>query len=399
MSLTVQETYQRNPTRAGTGQARREDFATSVVPGLAVNYQFGTLGFNLGYTPQFSFHGRNPDLDTINHSLLTQVSWRPEDRLEIGVSGGLARTDDLRDLDESGLAPVGRQPTTRLQVTPRLRYRWTPRLETDLNYTRSFVLTGDPLADQSDVSQLRQSFRTMLSEATSLQASYEFSDGRFRRSADFQGHQVSLGLGRSLTPRLSTSLSLSFSYRDQRAGADLPPATDSTTVTATVGASYQLTPDITIQASGGASYFDPKGGVSAVNFNFAGGSGITLLRGPLTLSLNYNSGLSESFLELQNVGVSRTHVVTLNATRAFGPNLTATASAAFRRSEFLTPTVFRAAGTHDSVVTANLQVSYRLTRTISMSGGYDFSRRLSAAPGQGLVDHRAHLSLHFALGF
>jgi predicted porin len=400
LSVAVDETYQSNTARAGTGQQRRGDFTTTVVPALALNYpiQLGTVSFKLAYSPQFNFHVEHPDLNAINHSLLAQATWRPKDRLEIGVSGGLARSDNLRDLDESGLAPTGRRTATRAQVTPRLRYQWTPQVESNLTYTRSFLLSGDPNADQSDVSQVAQSFRTQLSEATSLQASYEFTDGRFRGSTDFQGHTLSLGLGTALTPRLRPNLTVSLAYRDQKADPDLPPATDSTTVTATLGASYQLTPDITIQASAGASYFDPKGGVSAVNFNFAGGSGISLLRWPLTLSLNYNSGLSESFLELQNVGTTRTHVVSLNATRALGPDLALNATAAFRRSEFLTTTVFRAAGTHDSVLTVSVGANYRLSRTISLSASYDFIRRLSAAPGQGLVDHRAHLGLRFSIG-
>ncbi|HMH53109.1 MAG TPA: hypothetical protein VK548_22915 [Candidatus Acidoferrum sp.] len=213
-TLSIREEYDDNIFR--NNQNRRADFISALTPGVRVLVQQPGYRVFAGYDISAEVYARNPDLSNVGdrQNFYLDASYEWSSRLTLTLGDTFVRTYDTSRTSVQGIA-TGRAQVTSNTIAPGLTYVLTPR--DTLRVMGSYTVTRVDEAAQS--------------EARSNSESYG----------------IDSILTHTLTPRLNGTIGYQVRRSEFEAG-------DSSTVqTVRLGGTYQITPLLTVLASGGVA--------------------------------------------------------------------------------------------------------------------------------------------------
>jgi hypothetical protein len=224
-------------------------------------------------------------------------------------------------------------------------------------------------------------------DRNTLGAGYELTLTDFKTGNDFVGHLGRASFSRQLTPVMTGSLSGSLAHRDVADGtkfniynADVGLRRDVSAVYSVEGRfGYNITDATTTGESEGFT-FSLKGDYTGKLVRFSGTS---------------SQSIQETFLERDNVGLVETRDSTMQVQYDATDSLTLTARGRLAQNRFLqSGTVTgQQRDRKDLLLEGTIEVAWKLTRLLSLTAGYTYTRADSNLQGLDYQSNRVRLGL------
>lgn len=322
-SVTISEEY--NDNILLNNHDRRWDFITGVTPALNVILESRTFRLSAGYNFTAEFYARDSTNNSaFNHQNFTaDMWWRATERLTLTVNDTFNATTDT-----NLIAPEG-------------------------------VSTG---RDRSWGNNLAFGASYRLDERTSVRGGASYGLQRYNSEDlhDSDVYRADVGIDRTLTRQLTGSLGYQFGY------FDIQREDKVTTHTPRVGFSWQITPTITVAASGGPSFEMRQDGADRITPAITASYNQRMWFGGISLAFNREIGTAGGLGgTTDNTSVGGTVDVTTlmrGLTVSFGPRYNWVKSADNNRIDI-------------SSFSVPLQVTYRITAWMAAVARYQFYRQ------------------------
>jgi len=212
-----------------------------------------------------------------------------------------------------------------------------------------------------------------------LGAGYELTRADFKIANDFTGHAGRITLARELTPRMTASLRGSAAHRDVQGASDF------NLYRGDIGLRRDVSPVYTFEARVGYGVADAVNGSprETVEHSLTGTYTWRVLR----IALSSGESLQETFLERDNVGVTRTREQAVEIRYEPTDRLVLTLRGRLAENRFFE------LGRKDVRVEAGMEAAFRLTRLFSLTLGYTHTDMDSNLRGFDFQNNRVRLGL------
>lgn len=378
-SIAIQEEYNDNFFLTESG--RKPDFSTSLIPGLSLRLSSGQSEATLSYRLSAVQSTALSDELRLLHQLKGSGDLALGERLSLRPREEFIRSDEPATTDPLG---IQRERPILERNSAGLELAYTgDQGSGSLLYGNTFSSETGGAGERSNIHTLGAKGRMDLPLArTAITAGYEYVLSEFRIGDDFRGHQVDVGVSRQFDPLTEAALSGTASFRDFRTGEDLWIWRGAGRVT------REFTPllvgegQVGYQAAEGVEGTGSKGLTWSIRVTWTGPS--------LRTSLVGAEAIQESFQERRNVGLFRSRDLSVDTAYTPTDRLTLTARISYGQRRFLQGAN---RSREDDLYGGELGLSYKLSRTLSLSAGYTYGRRDSNAQGFGYKNNRVRIDL------
>lgn len=385
-----------------TEKNKRDDFREILTPGLSLRLSTGRSQAEISYAPSLIHSSVNDQDVQVFHLLDANGSLALAERFTLKAGDHFLRSDEPAITDPRG---IRRDRTILIQNTlsSDLTYKqdtWslTPRYALTLNRTErenktGGVSGGNPTAgrnqERSLVHALGADGTLDILDRNTLGAGYELTVGEFEVANDFVGHLGRFSFSRQLNPLTTASLGGSVAHRDVRGGSDF------NIFRGDAGLRRDVSPLYAVEARVGYGVFDVSGGksIGEVEYSLTG----TYTGRVVRISVTSGQSFQETFLEQNNVGVTRTREHKLEVRYEPTDRVALSLRARVADNRFLQPTTFTTLGQQqerkDLLIDIGPELGFRLTRLLSLTMGYTYTRVDSNLRGFDYENNRVRLGL------
>jgi len=382
--LTVEEEFTDNVNQQKDN--RKSEFRTSIAPVLAASFDRPLATLGLVYAPRYFLPGNRPEDATLDHNLTLRSGWSPSAQVRLSLAEDLTKSTDFRDLEDPASRRTGTASFLRNQAFVETAYN-PPQGRAALSYTNVLIENDAPGADNS-LTHIARADGELTGPRLSLGGTYTLSRGEFDIASPYWEHTGEARLRRPLSPTASGTLSASFTQHDEDRGQDFISGR------MRIGGTFALGPDGSLDASGGAEVFTPRGGNSTVRPS--GSVAWTQRFSLFSLSVRYEDGFQLRFQTLDNTGVTGSRSVALLLTSLAFRDITATLGARWTENRFEQTTAAGGpAGTKDRTWDVDALLRYYILRPLSLTLGYTVTIRSSTTPTAEFVENRIRFGLTY----
>jgi len=381
LAIGVSEEYTDNFNLTSTHQ--RENFRTSILPGVTAELAGAFLKGRLSYTLAVS-HDSTAKEDDINvfHQLAANATWQASPRLSFGLTESFVRTDEPTLADRLSLRRV-REPFTSNLTSLSSDYQIDPF---HLNATYSLGLfSGSGTETVSHTFGLNGS--TTLYTANTVTLGYEYltshtdthagvsAAGAATQDASdtIQGHQVTATYSRLINPRTTAGITGSFGWRTEESNTNGNGTTtanstssDFQTWNVSLFSGYTVGP-WTLAGSIGYGGVIHDGGNDS---SFTTASSLSYRFARAIATIGVDSGFSETFAQGQNFGVIETHGVTGSFSYTITPAISTLVTGSWRENQN-TGNTNTLGSDKQTTWRVGAAIGVRLTHWLTLNATYD----------------------------
>ncbi len=367
---------------------KRSNFREILTPGLSVRGSSGLSFLEASYAPSVVHDSVEEGDVRVFHLFDTKGSLALSPRLDLNAHNHFVRTDEPAVVD---IRRVRRGRVSVLQNTfsSNLTYRqetWTLVPRYDVTLSRESQAEGIP-GERSLVQTFGADGKLDILARNTLAAGYEFTVGEFKIGQDFTGSLGRLALSRQLDPLDTVLLEGSVTHRDIQGESDF------NIYRGNIGFRRDVSPRYTVEARVGYGITDIRDSENLVEYQLKSAYTGRLVR----VAFTSGQSLQETFLERENVGVTRTRESTVDVSYEPIDRLTLSLRGRVAENRFLqsTPFTTEVGGRKrtDLVIEGGPELVFRLTRLFSLTVGYLYTNVDSNLRGFGYQDNRAHAGL------
>jgi hypothetical protein len=382
--LTVEEEFTDNVNQQKDN--RKSEFRTSIAPVLAASFERPLATLSFVYAPRYFLPGNRPEDASLDHNLTLRTGWSPSAQVRLSLAEDLTRSTDFRDLEDPASRRTGTAGFLRNQAFVEAAYN-PPQGRAALSYTNVLIENDAPSADNSLTHTVRADGE-LTGPRQSLGGTYTLARGEFDIASPYWEHTGEARVRRSLSPTASGTLSASFTHHDQERGQDFISGR------VRIGGTLALGPDGSLDASGGAEVFAPRGADQTVRPSVS--VAWTQRFALFSLSLRYADGFQLRFQTVDNTGVTGSRSVALLLSSLAFRDLTATLGAKWTENRFeQTTAAGGSAGTKDRTWDVDAGLRYHILRPLSLTLGYTFTIRTSTTPTAEFLENRIRFGLTY----
>jgi hypothetical protein len=374
---------------------RRPDVRESLTPETTLRLAGRDLRVSLTYAPSLVHSSAAEDDLLLFQFLDGTASYALTERLTLEVADRFVENDDPALSDPRG-ARRGRATTTQNTLVTDLLWRrepWTltPRYSVTTLRTETEDGGDGPAEATTTVHALGADATLEVFRRTTLGAGYELTLADVAPGDDFVGHRGRARVARALDARTDADARGAVIHRDVRGGTDFD------IYRGDVGVRRDVGPRGSVEARAGYAAFDP-----------AAGRGETipevLLRGvyagrAVRVSATAVQAFQETFLEAENVGVTRTREAAVEVRYEATPRVGLGLRVQVAENRFLQPDAAGAAAAPTTaartelLVGAGVELDVRLTRRLVLGVGYEHTRADSSVRGLDYEQNRVRVGL------
>jgi hypothetical protein len=292
-------------------------------PGIEAGYRSAPLTFKGTYTLDAEAYANHPELDSsrARAQASMDLQYRPTRLLTLAAEGSYTKTQRPDELNVDTGLDIGRVRAERSFIGPSASFRFDP--------------------------------------ATVGTAAYRFTRDKLVDGIGTDTHTATLGVDRRITPRTTASVGYAV-HRFVFEGEER-----TTSLVFTFGGTHEFTPRTTVTVLGG-----PRVSEGSIDPEISVSLRRTLKRG----SLSFDYARTQSTV-IGQAGAVDTRSLRATAEYSFGPSLEIRAAPGYQSST--------RGGFRTDVYRVNLETRYRITKSLSLFGSYEFGlqRGILDAPG------------------
>jgi len=386
--VTVQERYTSNVDLVPDGPLKKEDWITTIYPGISFISNDARLGAELNYRAGFNFYAHESDRNYVSHDGLLNLRYNPDPRLTFRLRDFLQRSDEPRQevygAGQSGYlltSYAGRQRYWRNVLEPAVDWQFARESTIGLYY-RNNILRNDnnTLYEDSTENYISPRLAYWFDQRNGIILEYGYTDGAFDTSADLKGHRAYVRYNHRASATTMLFVEYEYLTRDYDS-----PGIDYTVNAPAVGIEYRFSPTLTGVARAGYFWQNPERFEGQDGFN--GTVSLTHRDRQTTYSLILEGGYREDLFSAENLGFTQyaraSAIVNHRLTERFSVGLIGIVE---RTDYFQNPR-------KDWIYTADATADYRILRWLTIGARAGYAEDDSNIPASSYDEWHAFLTL------
>ena len=386
--VTIEEQYTSNVDLAPEGPAKKEDWITTIYPGIALIRNDARFGADLNYRAGFNFYAHESDRNYVSHDGTLNLRYNPDPRLTFRLREYLRYSEDpvpgLTGAGQTGsqlTSYAGRQKYLRNVVEPAVDYLLSRDSTVGLYYRNNILRNDSSAYEDSTENYIGPRMTYWFNQRNGITLEYGYTVGEFSQNTpDLKGHRAYGRYNHRVSPGTTVFADYEFLFRDYD-----DPGTDYTVNAPMVGVEHAFSPTLTGVAQGGYYWQNPEGieGKDA----FKGLLSLTQRDRLTTYSLILESGYREELFSTENLGFAQYYrgsaVVNHRLTEQFSVGLVGIVE----RAEYTqTPR-------EDWIYTADATANYQVLRWLAIGARAGYRETDSNVPTVSYEEWHVFLNL------
>jgi len=372
--ITVKEEY--NDNLYLTKDNKLKDFITTITPGIRFDNMDARSGIALDVNAGTVFYNEHTNLNYITANGSFDAKYLTTSHINFYLKESYTRSDDPREREYYTTTAdnkyvlareTTRSPYWRNVISPTVEYQFGPESRVGVTY-RNNVYQATVAGSENSIENYASPFIVYwLTRQHGVSASYEFTNGHFETSPDFNSHKINGSYMFRFTPKATASLNGAYTkyvYTNDVNNNDVYDAN--------IGMSYIFSP--TLSASAQVGYYWANK-LNKNGFTFKGD--ITQKQGPkTTYVLSIQGGYTYDYFTSQNLGFREYYRATGSITHFLTKNLSigCLGSVEWSQSDPQT-TDLSDPGLRETIWGAGANVSYYPLKWLRIGLEYNFNMR------------------------
>ncbi len=308
--ISLEEEYNDNINL--TSGNEKDDFITTIRPGLKYSNLDAMSGIDLDYNAGFVFYGKNDNLNYISHNAFLNAKYISKEHINLFLKNSFIRSEDPREreyytsVEENKYVlstTTQRDIYWRNVVSPTVEYQFGPQDRIGINYRNNIYRINSLTPDNSQEDYINPYLSWKLAQKNEIYLEYGYTIANFKRSSDFTGHRANTRYTNSFGPKLSAFGEYTYTTRDFD-----PPGIDYDIHDPSVGLTYAFSPTFNASAQVGYFFKRPETGSSIDGISYK--ANVTNRDIKTTYVLSLQGGYNEDYFTSENLGFSRYHRLT-----------------------------------------------------------------------------------------
>ena len=329
--ITVKEEYNDNLNL--TRDNKKDDFITTVQPGLKFSNMTPTRGVTLDANIGYVMYARETDYDYWNANANLDVKYMTPSHVNFYFKDSFIRSDDPREreifsteADNKYLLStlVERSVYWRNVAAPTIEYQFGPEDRVGVNYRNNIYRAESETAQDSTENYVNPFISYWFNRQNGIYLEYGYTKGSFDDSPDLEGHRVSGRYINRFSPKSSVFAEYAYMTRkfDDVSGPDnanREAYSDYDINEAALGITHAFTPTLTASAQAGYFVQNPKSGENEDGFSYK--AELRNADARTTYQISAEGGYREDFFTSENLGFTKYHRITGSARHALDRRL------------------------------------------------------------------------------
>ena len=324
--ITVKEEYNDNLNL--THDNKKDDFITTVQPGLKFSNMGPTRGVTLDANVGYVMYARETDYNYWSANGSLDVKYMTPEHINFYFKHSFTRSDDPREreifsteADNKYLLSTltERSVYWRNVAAPTLEYQFGPEDRIGVNYRNNIYRAESDTAQDSTENYINPFISYWFNRQNGVYLEYGYTDGTFDNSPDLEGHRFSGRYIHRYSPKSSVFAEYAYTTRkfeDASGPANAINAnhSDYDINEGAVGITHAFTPTLTASAQAGYFVQNPETGENEDGFSYKAELRNTDAR--TTYQISAEGGYREDFFTSENLGFTKYHRITGSARHA-----------------------------------------------------------------------------------
>lgn len=342
--ISVKEEYSDNLNLTSTN--KKEDFITTVQPGIKFSNMDKMAGVDLDYSLGAVFYSKNSDLDYISHNASLNAKYLTSQHINFYLKESFIQSDNPQEREyfTTGednkyvlATTTDRAVYWRNVVAPTIEYQFGPENRLGVNYRNNLYRSDSATGQDSQENYINPFFSYWFDKQNGIALDYGFTDGKFDNSPDMTGHRANARYTNRFSAKSSAFAEYTYSRRIFAAPstAAAPAAADYDIHEPGVGMTFAFTPTLTASAQVGYFWTEPSSGSGKDGFSYKGE--LANIDPRTTYKLSLQGGYTEDFFTAENLGFNRYHRLTGSLTHLLDKRISVGGFGSFELAEFDLP--------------------------------------------------------------
>jgi hypothetical protein len=318
---------------------KKEDFYTTVQPGIKFSNMDEVAGVDLDYSLGAVFYSKNSYLDYIGHDALLNAKYMMSQHINFYLKESFIRSDIPREReyfttsgDNKYVLATTKDRTLywRNVVAPTVEYQFGPENRVGLNYRNNLYRTDSVTAQDSQENYINPFFSYWFDKRNGISLDYGYTKGDFDISPDLTGHRAYGRYTNRFSAKSSTFAEYTFSRRTFAS-----PGVNYDIHEPAVGIIHALSPTLNLSVQVGYFWMKPGTGSGTDGFSYKGE--LRNVDPRTTFQLSLQGGYTEDFFTSENLGFNRYHRLTGSLTHMIERRFSIGGFGSIERAEFDRP--------------------------------------------------------------
>lgn len=366
--ITISEQYNDNVYLTKTD--KKEDFITTVSPGIRFANMDNKSGIELDYTLNAVFYAKESDRNYIGHNALFSSKYMTPSHVNFYLRDLFIRSEDSREQEYFTKLAENRYLLTtdrtravymRNVLEPTIEYMFGPESRVGVMYRNNIYDTKAAGYYDSQENYVSPFFTYWFNRQNGISVEYGYTIGEFDDPAqsDLTGHSVK---GRyTYRPSPKTSYFAEYSYAKRL--FDLSQL-DYEVNQPSLGVIYSFTPALVGSLQLGYYWMEPKIGDRKDGFSYTGSLTTTDPESRTTVSVSLQGGYTEDFFTAENAGFTKYHRLTGSLSNRPDKRTTVGVFGSVERADYIRQ------NRTDDIWGAGVRASYMVLKWLTVSADY-----------------------------
>lgn len=308
--ISVQGEYNDNINLTATN--KKDDYITTVRPGLKYITDDPKAGIDFDYSAGFVFYGKETDKNYVSHSGRLNAKYLTAAHVNFYLKEQFIRSDEPREREYFTLTEENKyvlaQKTERYiywrnVVSPTIEYQFGPEDRIGVTYRNNIYRTRDPAGERSQEDHINPFIDYWFDRRNGIHLEYGYTIGDFKNSPDLTGHRANVKYTNRFSPRTSAFCEYTYLQRDFD-----NPGIDYDVHEPSIGITYAFSPVTNASAQIGYFWKKPDRGDKTEGVSYK--AHITSRDVRTSYYLSLQGGYTEDFFTAENLGFNRYHRLT-----------------------------------------------------------------------------------------
>jgi hypothetical protein len=380
--ISISEEYDDNLNL--TPSNKKDDFITTVQPGIKFSNMDKTGGLDLDYKLGLVFYNKDRDKNYVSHNAQLTGKYQPKEHLSFTIRESFTRSDEPREreyfttsADNSYFLSTDtkRYIYWRNVISPTIEHQFGPENRIGVTYRNNIYQTEDPTGKNSREDYISPYYTYWFNRQNGIHFEYGYTRGDFEKEPDLKDHRGNIRYTRRFSAKSSAFADYTFSSR-----AYDNPGLDYDVHEPTIGATFALTPALTALLQAGYYWKVPGIGGRMSGFSYRGELASVDPRTSYRIVLQ--GGHKEDLFTAENLGFSQYNRLSLYATHKLTRRFSIGFNESLEKAKYENPT-------HEDVIwVIGGNLSYQVVKWMTFSLDFTHSERDSTIDANDYTDNR-----------
>lgn len=385
--VTLQQQYTNNVDLLPDGPGKKEEWITTIYPGISFISNDARLGVDLNYRAGLNFYAHESERNYVSHDGLLNLRYNPDPRLTFRVRDFLMRSDDPRAVDygagETGYLLTsysGRQRYWRNLFEPAVDWQFGRESSIGLYYRNNILRNDSSAYEDSTENYIMPRLTHWFDQRHGVVLEYGYTDGDFETTPDLTGHRAYARYNYRASPTTIFFIDYEYLFRDYD-----DPGIDYTVNAPAVGIEYRFSPTLTGEARAGYYWQNPERYEGQDGFN--GSLRLTQRAMSTVYTIVLESGFREELFSVDNLGFTQYYRASAIIHHRLAERIRIGFIGIVERSDYAQNP------RQDWLYTADVSVDYRILQWLTIGGRVGYAEDDSSLVTASYDEWHAYLTL------